>query len=311
MPCFYPIRGYRSNSPNENGRYPVVFNFKAGLADRPFSIPCGQCIGCRIERSRSWAIRCVHEASLYESNCFITLTYSDEFLSADRNLLVEDTQLFWKRLRKKFGKGIRYFMCGEYGERFGRPHYHACVFNFDFPDKVFKRVNAIGDRIYSSDSLQKIWGMGDCEIGAVSYASAAYVARYVLKKITGPDAEQAYWFVDDDGVCHDRRSEFVTMSRRPGIGRGWLDRYTTDVFPRGYLIHEGKRHRVPRFYDGLFELMIDQGPMKPLGQSRIDKIRSSRIRAASKKADDSSLERRRVREIVQLERMKRLKREIE
>ena len=106
MPCFHPLRGYRSNSPNENGKYPVVFNYKAGFSDQPFSLPCGQCIGCRIERSRQWAIRCVHEASLYERNCFITLTYDDSKLPAGHSLLVEDTQLFWKRLRKKYGGGI-------------------------------------------------------------------------------------------------------------------------------------------------------------------------------------------------------------
>ena len=136
MPCYRPIKGYRSRRLNaETGKRPVVFNPRDGFYDQPVDLPCGQCIGCRLERSRQWAIRCVHEASLHERNCFITLTYRDECLPTNGSLDLDAFQKFMKRLRRRFGEGVRFFHCGEYGENFGRPHYHAILFNLDFSDK--------------------------------------------------------------------------------------------------------------------------------------------------------------------------------
>ena len=119
MACFHPVIGFRAKYPNpDSGRTPLVFSARdAADPDDPLKIPCGRCIGCRLERSRQWAIRCVHEASLYERNCFITLTFSPEHFPKDRSLNKRDFQLFIKRLRKKFGPGVRYFHCGEYGEQ--------------------------------------------------------------------------------------------------------------------------------------------------------------------------------------------------
>jgi hypothetical protein len=133
--CYKPLLGYRAAERNEQGKRPLVFNPSQGLVDMPIKVACGQCIGCRLERSRQWAIRCVHEASLHEHNSFITLTYNDENLPADGSLDVRHWQLFMKRLRKRHGSGIRYFHCGEYGSKHRRPHYHACLFGLDFPDK--------------------------------------------------------------------------------------------------------------------------------------------------------------------------------
>ena len=122
MPCFYPIRGYRANSPNANGKYPVVFNYQAGFADQPISLPCGQCVGCRLDRSRQWALRCVHESKLYKRNCFITLTYADSELPENGSLRVDHWQLFMKRFKSavrynegsEIAKGIKFYHCGEY-----------------------------------------------------------------------------------------------------------------------------------------------------------------------------------------------------
>ena len=155
MPCYHPLKGFRSREKNSSGKRSITFNHNQGYTDMEITIPCGQCIGCRLERSRQWAIRCVHEASLYQDNCFITLTYSPEHLPKDNSLHKEHFQLFMKRLRKAFGQKIRYFHCGEYGENFSRPHYHACLFNVDFKDKeLLKNFN--GNKIYTKQNKQ-LW----------------------------------------------------------------------------------------------------------------------------------------------------------
>lgn len=308
MPCFHPLRGYRSAVPNQNGRYPVVFNFKAGLADRPISLPCGQCVGCRLERSRQWALRCIHEAKMYDRNCFITLTYADSNLPENMSLRYSDYQAFMKRFKsavrynegKHVADGIKFYMCGEYGSRFGRPHYHAIIFNYDFADKVFDSYGSNGDKIYISDFLHKLWPHGVKEqqkIGAVSYQSAAYVARYIMKKITGDDAVAYYG---------DREPEFNHMSN--GIGKKWFEAFHKDVFPGDFVVHDGKKHRVPRFYENLFEALPYDLP-SVIAMSPREKIKAKRRRAAGKHAADNTPERRRVREKVQKARLEKLKRE--
>lgn len=307
MACFRPLKAYRSAVRGPTGKRQIVFTPRGANVDQHLTIPCGQCIGCRIDRSKQWALRCVLEAKLYEANCFITLTYSDENLPANGSLSVRDWQLFMKRLKIAYswlepGKGkrkrrkypqIRFYQAGEYGTQFGRPHYHACLFGFDFPDKKFKRYNRNGDKIYESDTLTRVWGNGMCEIGAVTPQSAAYVARYIMKKITGDDAVAYY-----DG----RKPEFTTMSRRPGIGAGWLDKFQMDVFPKGYVVHDGRKHRVPRFFDSVYE--IDH-------PNEMQRLKGARKRSAAKHAVDQTSRRLDVREKVLQLRVKRLKRELE
>lgn len=285
-----------------NGRRPIVFNVNDGFEDLPVKVPCGQCIGCRLERSRQWAIRCVHEASLYEANCFITLTYDDEHLPRDRSLDVSVFQKFMKRLRKRFGSHIRFFHCGEYGEQFGRPHYHACIFNFDFADKYLFTVRR-GNRLYKSPSLEELWPFGYSSIGDVTFESAAYVARYIMKKVTGAPADAYYSFVDDlSGEVFDRKPEYTTMSRRPGVGKGWLEKYRTDVFPSDFIVLGGRKMRPPKFYDRQFEADFP---------SDYEKLRKKRVRKGKKRGSDNTPERLRVREKVQEKRVSILKRECE
>ena len=118
---------------------------------------------------------------MYDDNCFITLTYSNQHIPADGSLDVRVFQKFMKRLRKRFGDGIRFYHCGEYGSLLGRPHYHACLFNFDFPDKYLWKENN-GQKLYRSPSLEELWPYGYSSIGTVTFESAAYVARYILKR---------------------------------------------------------------------------------------------------------------------------------
>ena len=246
-----------------SGKSEIVFSRGEATSSRaviPLKLPCGQCIGCRLERSRQWAIRCVNEASLYDDNCFLTLTYDDAHLPLNGSLVLRDYQLFMKRLRKEAGPGIRYFHCGEYGEKLQRPHYHACIFNFDFKDKAAHRLRG-ENMAYRSPTLERLWPHGFSEIGSVTFESAAYVARYIMKKVTGVNAS----FPDSLGLGHyDRVNEFgeivglapeyVTMSRRPGIGKAWFDKFKSDMYPHGYVALRGKQMRPPRFYDSLYEI---------------------------------------------------------
>lgn len=267
---------------------------------RSLQLPCGQCVGCRLERSRQWAMRCVHEASLWPANCFVTLTYSDEHLPIDRSLDYDDFQKFMKRLRKRF-KGIgrdpkgdlpiRFYMAGEYGENFGRPHFHVCLFNFDFEDKKLWMKTKSGSKIYRSAALEELWPFGFSSIGEVNFSSAAYVARYIMKKITGRDSEQYYEDVTVDGEIVQRRPEFNKMSLKPGIGFDWYKKFKDDVYPHDYVVINGKKVKPPRFYDSKFK---EEFPLE------FEDIQFQREMDAKLRFADNSDERLAVREKVAL-----------
>lgn len=251
MPCYHPIPGYRATVCNPSGKRSIVFSPQEGFKEFALAVPCGRCIGCRLERARQWSIRCVHESSLYERNCFITLTYSDDNLPLDGSLRPRDMTLFLKRLRKMFGSGIRYFQCGEYGEKSLRPHHHAILFNHDFSDKR-SMSNPLGpSRLFTSRTLEDLWGYGHCSVGTVTRQSAGYVARYSLKKVYGPSSVD--WYAG-------RVPEYLTMSRRPGIGTGWLAKWHDDIYRGGdsvsELVVDGVRCKPPRFYDKLMERFV-------------------------------------------------------
>jgi len=304
MPCFHPLTGYRGRKVNpDTGKRPVVFNPRDGFTDLTVTFPCGQCIGCRLERSRQWAIRCVHEASLYSNNCFITLTYNNDHLPALNSLDLSAFQKFMKRLRKRFGEGIRFFHCGEYGERFQRPHYHACLFNFDFADKQLWSVRN-GVRLYTSEALSELWPFGFSTIGDVNFESAAYVARYVTKKITGGKAASHYQVVCErtGEILGRRKPEYITMSRRPGIGRDWLSKYSSDIYPDDFVVLNGKKMKPPKFYDRTFELENPDEFSKVLARRKFD---------AQTRLDDQTPERLAVRERVQELKLKTLVRSYE
>lgn len=245
MPCFRPLEGWRSRERNpKSGKRSIVFNMQQAHVDMPVTLPCGQCIGCRLERSRQWAIRCVHEATLHDHSSFLTLTYRPENLPPGGTLVKKDFQDFMKKLRKAVGQKIRYFHCGEYGEQFGRPHYHAAIFGWDPSDK--KPWKKSGDhQLYTSEFLDERWGLGRCVVGALSFDSAAYVARYITKKITGENAEAHY---------QGRLPEYTTMSRRPGIAHGWFEKWKSDTYPSDTVIMRGKEFHPPKYYDRQFEL---------------------------------------------------------
>ncbi|AXL14629.1 replication initiator protein [Microviridae sp.] len=285
MPCYFPRQGYPASQPNENGKKPISFQRPHGFQGEPVTIPCGQCIGCRLERSRQWAIRCMHEAQMWEDNCFITLTYSPENIPPYGNLRLEDWQLFMKRYRKKFtkcdGTKIRFFMCGEYGDNLehskngilGHPHYHACIFNHNFDDRVLHSVNN-NVPLYTSATLAKLWPYGFSTIGDVTFDSAAYTARYVLKKVVGKNAVQAYECVDPKtGEIINLKREFTTMSRRPGVGKTWYDKYKGDL-KKDFITVNGVKVNPPKYYDSQLELEYPD-KLEELKQQRKEKLQKA------------------------------------
>lgn len=246
MACFHPVPAWQTSAGE------VLF-VERGDVIRSLMLPCGRCSGCRLERSRQWAVRCVHEASLHEANCVITLTYDDLNVPSDGSLRYRDFQLFFKRFRKFAGVRVRFFVCGEYGSDLGRPHFHACVFGFDFADKVAWKVKGSTAQLYRSRSLETLWPYGFSSVGVLNFESAAYIARYCLKKVTGDAAVQHY--VDPaTGVI--REPEFVHMSLKPGIGRGWIDKFESDVYPEGMCVVNGRKVRPPKYYDRVFKQRV-------------------------------------------------------
>lgn len=265
MPCFRPLKGYRAAARNPTGKRSIVFNYREANSVDPHdqvSLPCGQCTFCRLEHSRGWAIRATHEASLYPLNCFLTLTYSDEHLpklGGYPNLDYDAPVFFMKRLRDRYGEGIRSFGCAEYGEKLSRPHYHICLFNFDFPDKtLWKKTDE--NRLFTSPSLQGLWPYGHSTIGDLTFESAAYVARYVTKKITGNRAQSHYEAIDQStGEVFEKLPErSISVSRMPGLGRPWYEKFYDFVLNHDYVISRGHKVRPPKYYDRLSEKLFPE-----------------------------------------------------
>lgn len=259
--CFHPIDAW---PPALRGGKVVFSPHRSYAGATSFPIPCGRCIGCRIAKARDWATRMTHEAKLHSDNSFITLTYDDRHLPLDGSISREAVQLFLKRLRKAVAgsaaSGIRYFAVGEYGERFWRPHYHLITFGFFPPDaKKWRQVR--GNITYRSAFLEGVWPYGNVETGRVTPQSCGYVARYSMKKIGGDKAADHYSRPHPvTGQLHRVIPEFALMSRRPGIGAGWFDRYACDAFPSDFLIVDGKKRNVPDYYkrklDDLPQLLV-------------------------------------------------------
>lgn len=298
MPCYYPLKAYQCLD-----GHIVFYESKRHDTVKTLNLPCGQCIGCRLERSRQWAIRCMHEAQMHTQNCFITLTYDDDHLPSDRSLHYRDFQLFIKRLRKRYpGRRIRYYMAGEYGENFGRPHWHACIFGLDFDDKKLWKRTAANSILYRSQDLELLWPFGYSSIGDVTFESAAYVARYIMKKVTGKNAEEHYTEIDpESGEITIRKPEFTKMSLKPGIGYEWYKQYTSDVYPHDYVVIRGKKVKPPKYYDKKYKI---DNPYE------FDELLYFREKAAKLNYEDNTPERLLVKEQVAKAKLQKLKRNL-
>lgn len=306
VPCYSPLTAWRARYVNpDTGRRPLVFNPSEGFRDLELQVPCGQCIGCRLEYSRQWAIRGVHEAQMHDANSFITLTYSNESLPQNRSVDKPTFQRFVKRLRKAVGVSkLRYFSCGEYGELRQRPHYHAVIFGYDFPDKYPFGHNKQGDVLFRSPLLESCWPFGYSSIGQVTFESIAYVARYICKKQKGKDAPDTYVLVDEETgeiIAHQQK-EFCLMSRRPGIGTSWFEKYGSDT-DKDFITLRGQKMSLPRFYDMLIE--------KQSSEDEFAQRKGRRRMEAEKRKDDNTLERLRVKERCKEAQLNFLSRDLE
>lgn len=212
-------------------------------------LACGQCFQCRLRRSRDWAMRAKHEAEGHSNNCFVTLTYANEYVPIN-GVKRSAIKKFMKDLRYRMGPGVRFMACGEYGPRNTRPHYHLCLFNLKFEDQKFWSKTKAGSEIYRSQTLEKIWPYGHSSIGELTAESAGYTARYVLKKVTGEEASKHYESVCPvTGEIFNLNPEFIQVSNRPGLGTEWISRNFRQVYARDSVIHKGKEVPVPFFYD--------------------------------------------------------------
>lgn len=296
-----------------SGKRAIVFRRQDAFdPDDPFDLPCGRCIGCRLERARQWAIRCMHESMLYDDNVFVTLTYNDENLPAHGSLDKRAFPLFMKRLRARLDKytkrddegriidpGVRVFYCGEYGDENFRPHYHAILFNCDFEDKVPWKRNERGDMLYRSSLLEALWPYGHSSLGAVTFESCGYVARYTLKKKHGPQASRYTVVCPETGeIIFEREPEFGDMSRFPGIGRPWIERFGDHTLSHDFIVMNGKKLRPPKYYDAYLEKIAPE-VMKRVRRRRTQILGENK---------DGTLSRLRVREEVKKSQIKQLSR---
>ena len=319
MTCHYPLKAYQLFSSEaeyaagESSK--IVFNKQAiGKNEyKPIQLPCSQCNGCRLERSKQWAIRCIHESQDWNGDsCFITLTFDDKHLNKYGTLQKAEFQKFMKRLRKSSQglnkdvitgqKPIRFFHCGEYGALLQRPHFHAILFNFDFEDKYLwdKRGKV---RLYRSPKLEKLWPYGFSSIGDVTFESCAYVARYIMKKRNGHHAKYHYRRVNfETGEFWKVAPEYITMSRFPGIGKRWIEKNIDDVYPKDFFTNEGFKFKPPRYYDAVYEI---KEPEKFL------EIKEKRLLTMMDRADDNTPERLKVKAESLRLRMKKLTRKYE
>jgi len=282
MGCNSPLTAYKG----PGGK--ITFKAKEGYYDLPLQLACGRCRGCRLRRTRDWAIRAVHEAQMHEQNCFLTLTYNDKHLPEDHGLNVKHWQDFAKRLRKT-GK-FRYLHCGEYGEDKLRPHYHACIFGRNFHKDSIPTRSQNGHPYWISAEIADAWEWGFHTIGELCFDTAAYVASYVFKQINGDLVETKNTRVDPTtGETWTVTPEYATMSRNKGLGHSWFEKYASDLYPHDFAVVNGQKFRPPKYYDQQLE------KTQPELWKKIAKARQEHVR---KQPEELTPERLQVKETI-------------
>jgi hypothetical protein len=236
MACRSPLVGYYDHL----GKFTVK---RPDLA-RPdaVAIDCGVCRDCRLAKARDWAIRCYHEAQMHDDVHFVDLTFAVDPISISKF----DLQKFFKRLRRA-GYKFRYFAVGEYGENFGRPHYHCCLFGLRLTDLYPWKKSKKGTLLYRSPTLEKYWRKGHVTVSTFSPEAAGYAARYTLKKITG-DLKDEHYVRKINGLEIRIQPEFQMQSLRPAIGRAWIEKYWEQTFRNGFVTYAGKKLPIPKYY---------------------------------------------------------------
>lgn len=312
MPCNKPYTVYKSrHKKTKRGKPAIEFNKKDGVPGTEFQVKCGSCYGCRLEHSRTWAFRNMHEAQMHDHNQFITFTYNDDNLPHHQSLHKPDLQKFFKRLRKS--KNIRYYACGEYGDKNDRPHYHAIIFGLELTDLVYHKTEN-NFKLFTSKTIAKLWKHGAHYIGeSVTFESCAYVSRYIMKKWKARSAyelEKHYERIDKaTGLVRNLLPEFQTMSRRPGIGFSYYKKFASDIYQigtDGKVISRGNIScKSPTYYDYLFEQESTET------QKRLDTIKEIRRQKAEDRAEENTPARLKTKEhIAQIRATKQLPRNL-
>jgi len=287
--CVSPLTAYQSYDGS------ITFHMKKGFDEkRQLNLPCGRCVGCLLERSRQWAVRIMHEVSMHAQSCFITLTYDNYHLpktdKGHATLEHRDFQLFMKALRKRFsGTTIKFFMCGEYGN-LGRPHYHAILFGVDFNDRNFAGHSPSGFSYDSSNILSDIWKRGFVSVGKVTFESAAYVARYILKKINSRNFEYMV------------KPEYIKMSLREAIGKKWLMAYKEEVLVHDGVMSRGYMSKPPRYYDKI---------LSKLEPTRWEEVKEKREFDGYARREDNTPDRLLVKEEIIQQKLNKFKRNLD
>lgn len=324
MACFHPLRAFDTGLLTDNYKHkykicgpdverihaPHTYVNSNGLnkdsrkvwQDRWITdwvpVPCGQCIGCRLDYSRMWADRCMLEAQEYQHNAFITLTYDPEHLPPLKecvnvetgeiflwpSLVPDELTKFMKDLRNYYMNnlnhtGIRFYACGEYGGEGGRPHFHILAFNLlPLPDMRYWFTTDQHEKIYHSEILQnKIWKKGICSIGELTWNSCAYVARYVVKKQKGATKG----LVDLSGnLVSGLEPEFTRMSRMPGIAWKYYDEHKHEFYETDEIVIavRGKARTIkpPRYFDKMYDLEnVDPFIMRDIKERRAERAKES------------------------------------
>lgn len=221
--CLHPLHLWR----DYNGVFHIEKPRDTLLDVDRFTVPCGKCIECLERYSNEWSYRCMLEASKYENNIHLTLTYSD----SPTTLVRRDLQLFIKRLRKHISPlKIRYFGCGEYGSKNLRPHYHLIVFGYKPDDMYFWKKSKSGIPLYRSPTIEKLWTLGFSTVADVDFDACKYTAKYLQKLQKIPDG------------C---LPAFTCMSTRPAIA---LDFVKPSDLETGKLYLNGSYISLPRFW---------------------------------------------------------------
>lgn len=289
---------------------------------------CGQCVACRLRKSTEWATRCMHEAKCHPWNIWVTLTYTDENLPQryftgqyhpltakpvySGTLYKRHMQAFYRAFRKALKKDLpirhenqlRYYYAGEYGEKYRRPHYHACLFGVDLYDKKHYSNTAAGYELFTSETLSKLWPHGLHTISALTWETAAYTARYAMKKITGQKQEEHYKVINrETGEIIILEPEFNDMSRNPGIGYTWYERYKKSVYmeKRIGVRVRGNITPPPRYYD---KLLQRQNP------TLYDRVKRRRFMENLDKAANHTAARLEAEEVITKQKIKTLKQKL-
>ena len=296
MACSSPLKGWYSRFRTPNGKRAVTFNRSDAFVDQPVTVPCGQCIKCRLDKVQAWATRLEAERQFHEASRFLTVTYDDDHLPEGATLSPSDLTLFLRRLRRwakaELRRKLRFYAGAEYGDDpmvpllgfdLGRPHYHLIAYGIAFPDEKVAEKSRTGEDQFSSEILDRLWGKGRARIGLVTRESCSYVAGYAVKKITGDKSEDRYKQYDPrTGLVYPVEPEFSRMSRRPGIGRLFAEKYRGDVYPADHVVQRGKTRKVPRYFD---KVVAEAEPQL------IQAVKAKRVASMLERAYDNTLER--------------------